>query len=101
VDAVLELDRSPHPIDSAWKLGQEPVSGVLDDAAAVPGNRRQHRVRQQRGQTRMRRLFVLVHQARIAGDIGHQYRGQPPFDPLIGYEASGIRKGHRRFQFYF
>jgi hypothetical protein len=91
MDAVLELRLSPN---SAWKVGQEPISGALDDAAPVPGNRRQDRVRHQCGQTCVRRFFVIVHETRIAGEIRHQYRGQPPFDALVRHEAPGIRKGH-------
>jgi hypothetical protein len=35
-------------------------------------------------------FFVRVHQARIAGNIRHQDRGQPSFDPLRAKEALGI-----------
>ncbi len=32
----------------------------------------------------MRRFLVMLHQARIAGDVGHQYRGEPSFDTIAG-----------------
>ena len=38
LDAGLELHSSSNRFDRAGKLSQEPVAGVLDDAAAVFGN---------------------------------------------------------------
>ena len=43
LDAGLELHSSPNRLDRAWKLRQEPVAGVLHDAAAVFGDRGRRR----------------------------------------------------------
>jgi hypothetical protein len=45
LDTGLELHSSSNRFNSAWKLRQEPVSGVLDNAAAVLGNCRRDSVR--------------------------------------------------------
>src|ERR1700754_3758425 len=68
VHAVLELYGRSHRLYRAWKFGKEPVAGVLDDAAGLPGDRRHNRIRQQCGQAGVRRLLVLMHEARIAGN---------------------------------
>jgi hypothetical protein len=94
VDAVLEQHRRPYRIDGAGEFRQQSVAGVLDDAAAVTGDRRRNGVCQQRHHARMRPLFVCVHQTRIAGDVGHENRGQPPFDTLAGKAALAIRIIH-------
>ena len=59
LDAGLKLHSSPNRFDRARKLRQEPVAGVLHDAAAVFGNCRGDSVRQKRGQSGMRSLFVV------------------------------------------
>ena len=90
VDAALELHGGPHRIDRAGEFGEEAVPGILDDAAAVLDDHRQHRVYQQRSHARMGRFLVRMHQPRIAGDIGHQDRGKPSLDAVAGDEALGI-----------
>src|SRR5450432_1101077 len=45
----------------------------------------------------MCRLFVRMHQPRIAGNIGHQYRSQPPCDAIAGSQVLGIRIVHPSF----
>src|SRR6266851_8223937 len=56
----------------AGETGEEPVSGILDDSARCRSNCRFDDLIQQRHQPRVRFGFVLVHQPRIAGDVGHQ-----------------------------
>ena len=90
VDAALELHGGPHRIDRAGELGEEAVPGILDDAAAVLDDHRQHGVYQQRSHARMGRFLVRMHQPRIAGDIGHQDRGKPSLDAVAGDEALGV-----------
>jgi hypothetical protein len=81
MDAFLELRCSPNRLDRAPKFCQEAIARVLDDAAAVNRDRRLYSVRQKLSQTGVRRLFVIVHQTRVARDIGGQYRRQPAFNP--------------------
>ena len=76
-----KMDGSSNRLDRARKLRQEPVAGVLDNAAAVFRNGWLDNVRQEGSQTRMRSLFVRVHEPRIAGHVGGHYRRQPASDP--------------------
>ncbi len=95
-DAALELDSSSNCLDRARKLRQEPVAGVLHDAAAVFRDCWRYTIREERGQFGMRSLFVIVHQPRIASHVGGQYRRQPalyPDWPLLHHriETSRLR----------
>src|SRR5215468_356250 len=45
MNAALELHRSANRFDRTWKLRQEPVPGVLDNAASVLGNCRLDSIR--------------------------------------------------------
>jgi hypothetical protein len=82
IDAVLKHHRSAHRFHRTRKFGEQTITGVLDHAAAMLRDRRHDGVRQQHGHACMCRLFVNMHQSRITGDIGHQYRGQPPFEAI-------------------
>src|SRR5713101_8301660 len=65
-----------HRVDDAGELDKEPITGGLDDAAAMlpdPGIGDLAPPHPQRGQ---RSFLVLAHEAAIAGDIGCQYRRQ-------------------------
>ena len=74
INTGLEKHRSPNRFDRARKLCQEPVPGVLDNAAAVIGYCRGDSVREERCQFGMRGLFVIVHEPRVASHVGGQYR---------------------------
>src|SRR5262249_40083230 len=82
IHTALELNGSPNGFDSTWKLRQEPVPGVLDNAAAVYGDRGRDTVHEERGQFGVRCLFIMVHQPRVASHVGSQYRRQPALDPV-------------------
>jgi len=58
---ILEVDGRANRLDGARKLRQEPVPGVLDNAAAVLCDCWLNDVPQQRAQTRMCGLFVSMH----------------------------------------
>ena len=60
-DTGLELQSRSNRSDRAWKLCQEPVAGILDDATAVFGDRGRDTVREERCQFGMRGLFVMMH----------------------------------------
>jgi hypothetical protein len=81
MNAGLELHRSSNRLDSARKLRQEPVAGILHDAAAVLRNHGLDTAREERGQFGVRSLFVTVHQPRIASHVSGHYCRQPAFDP--------------------
>jgi hypothetical protein len=81
LDARLELHSSPDRFDRARKLRQEPISGVLDNAAAVFGNCGSNSVREERCKFGMRSLFIIMHEPRIASHVGGHYRRQPSLDP--------------------
>jgi hypothetical protein len=91
MDALLELRCSPNRLDRAPKFCQDPVAGVLYDPATMLRYRRLHRVRQEHGQTCVRCLLVIVHETRITGDIGGQYRRQSAFDPHWGLLRHGTQ----------
>jgi hypothetical protein len=76
-DAGLEPGRGPNRFDGTRKLGQEPVAGILDDTTSVLSDCRLDSVRQKRAQFSVGRLFVMVHEPGIAGDVRGQYRRQP------------------------
>jgi hypothetical protein len=80
-DTGLELHSGSNRSERAWKLCQEPVAGILDDAAAMFGDRGRDIVRKKRCQLGMRGLFVMVHEPQIASHIGSQDRRQPTFSP--------------------
>src|SRR5712691_8864893 len=82
MNAALELHSSSNRLDRARKLRQEPVPGVLHDAAAVLDDCWINGVRQERGQFGMRSLFVIVHEPRVASHVGGHYRRQPALDPV-------------------
>ena len=81
VDAVLKLPRSSNRFDSTRKLRQESVAGVLHNTPAVLHDCRINGVCQKRTQTCVRRLFVVMHEPRIACHVGGQDCRQPAFDP--------------------
>jgi len=74
VDAVLEPQRGSNRFDSTRKLRQEPIAGVLHDTPAVLHDGCIDGVRQECRQTYVRRLFVVMHEPRIASHVGGQYR---------------------------
>src|SRR5690242_12939833 len=77
----LELHSGSNRFDSARKLRQEPVAGVLDDAAAVLGDCGINGVRQKHGQFGVRSFLIIMHKPRIASHVCGQYRRQPALDP--------------------
>src|SRR6266487_4993107 len=82
LDAGLELHSSADRFDRARKLGQEPVAGVLHNAAAVFGDCWLDSFREERPQLGMGSLFVIVHEPRIASHVPGHYRRQPASDPV-------------------
>jgi hypothetical protein len=73
-DAGLKLHSRSNRSDRTWKLCQEPVAGILDDAAAVFGDRRRYNIGEKSCQFSVCGLFIKVHHPRIACHIGGHYR---------------------------
>ncbi len=69
-DAGLELRSSSYRLYGARKLRQEPVAGILHDAAAVFSDCRVGNLRQKISQSCVCGFFVMVHEPRIASHIG-------------------------------
>ena len=74
INTSLELHSSSNRLDRARKLCQEPVAGILHDAAAVFGYCRVDSFLQERRQPSVCGFFVAMHEPRIASHVGGQYR---------------------------
>jgi hypothetical protein len=61
MDAFLELRCRPNRLDRTPKFCEEPVAGIFCDPATMLRDRRLYSLRQEHGQTRVRRLLVIVH----------------------------------------
>ena len=72
----LDLDRAPHRINNTGKIRQEAVAGVLYDPAPVLGDLRIDQLLEVRLQPLVRPLLIRAHQARIAGHVGGEDRGE-------------------------
>jgi hypothetical protein len=72
-----------HRVDDARKLGREPVTGSLDDAAAMLRELRVAQLAPNGLQRRERAFLILAHQPRIAGDIESQDCHEPARDQLL------------------
>ena len=72
---VLHLDRAAHRVDDAAELDQRPVSGALDHAPMMHGNRRVDQIAAQRPQPRQRAVLVCSGEPAVADDVRDQDRG--------------------------
>jgi hypothetical protein len=61
MNAFLKLRRSPNRLDCTPKFCEEPVASIFYDPATMLRDRRLYSLRQELGQTRVRRLLVIVH----------------------------------------
>ncbi|HEY3681194.1 MAG TPA: hypothetical protein VGL45_20970 [Bradyrhizobium sp.] len=84
---LLDNDRATRGIDHAGELGQHAVSGVLDDAAAMAGDRRVHQRLSECLQLGNRAFLVAAHQPAIAGNVRRQHGRQSPFHALAGQKT--------------
>jgi len=80
----LDFDGTPHRVDDALKLDQQPVAGGLDDAAAMLANLWVDELAPMCLQPGERPLLIGAHQPAVAGDIGRQNGRQPSLDALAG-----------------
>ena len=83
---ALDFHGAAHGIDRACKLDQRTVACRFDDTAAMLrdlGIDEFATVRLERCESA---FLVNAHQAAVAGNIGCEDSGQPPFDPRLGHE---------------
>ena len=74
--AVLHLDRAAHGVDHAAELGENAVSGALDDPPVMGGDGGIDQVAAHRPDPSERALFVAAGEAAKADDVGGQNRGE-------------------------
>jgi hypothetical protein len=74
-------------IHSAGELDQQSISGALDDAAIVGGDRRIDDLAAVSLEGFERACLIGSHQTRITDDISRQYRRQPPIQPLLAHKG--------------
>jgi hypothetical protein len=79
---LLHLGRAAQRIDDARELDEQPVAGGFDQPPAVGGDLRVDHLGADRSQPVERTFLINPDQARIAGDISRQNRGQPTFSPI-------------------
>jgi hypothetical protein len=82
--ALLHLDRPTHRFDRAGKLNEDAVAGRLDDAAAAPGDAGVDQIAPARLEPSEGAFLVRPHQARVAGDVGGDHRGELAFGLRCG-----------------
>jgi len=78
-DCPLHVNRALHRIDDARKLGKHAVTRGVENAPAIPRDKRidDLAIRRERAQ---RADFVDAHEAAVAFDIGGEDRGELAFD---------------------
>jgi prevent-host-death family protein len=74
--ASLHLGGTAHRVDDAGELGEQTVSGGLDDAAPVLGDLRIDQLPAMRLEAFERAFLIGPHQARVARHIGGEDRGE-------------------------
>ena len=85
--AALDLDGTARGVEHAAELDQEPVAHHLEDAPAVPGDDRIEELAAMLAQAAQRLLFVGLHEAAVADNVGSQDRREPPFNKLLRHAA--------------
>ena len=71
---VLDFDRAAQCVDHAAEFDERAVAGALHHAPTVNGDSGVDQVAAQRPQSRENTVFVSPREARIADDIGSEYR---------------------------
>jgi hypothetical protein len=76
--AVLHLDGAAHGVDDAAEYDDVAVTGALDDAAVMHGDRRADQVAAERPEPGEHAILVGAGKPRIADNVGNQDRRQVP-----------------------
>src|SRR5262249_13248452 len=85
---ALDFCGTTHGFDRACELDQRPVSGRLDDAAAMLVDFRINKSSAKLFQRGEGALLVLPHQPAVARHIGRENSREPSLYPLTGHIAS-------------
>ena len=72
---VLQLDRASDRIDDAAEFNDAPVTGALDDAAVMDGDRGVDQIAAKSPEPREDAVFVRAGKPAVPDDVGHQDRG--------------------------
>jgi hypothetical protein len=95
----LHLGGAPNSIHDTGKLRQHSVAGILHDAATVLRDLRIDQLTEMGLEPFVRPLLVRTHQARVAGHIGGEDRGETadgkPFVPAVDCRPSLPRNRRR------
>ena len=83
---ALNVDGAAHGVDDADEFDQHAVAGGLDDTAAVLGDLWIDQFLAMRFQLAERAFFVGAHQPAVAGNVGRENGGQPPFDASFDHK---------------
>jgi hypothetical protein len=73
---ALDLQSASHGVHHTGKFGQQPVAGVLYGTAPVFPDLRLDQLPEMRFQAFVRPLLIRAHQARVAGHVGGEDRGE-------------------------
>jgi hypothetical protein len=82
--ATLDIEGTAHRVHYAAELGQQPISGLLDNPAAVFGNLRVDKRAQMVLELGVRAFLIQASQPAIASHIGRQDGCKPSLYPLGG-----------------
>ena len=72
---VLQLDRASDRIDDAAEFNDAPVTGALDDAAVMDGDRGVDQIAAKGSEPREDAVFIRAGKPAVPDDVGHQDRG--------------------------
>src|SRR5690606_37908712 len=80
-------DGAGRGIDEARELDQHAIAGGLDDAAAVPGDRRVDELDPMRPEPGQGAGFVELHQPAVAHHVAGENRHQPALDTNLVHDS--------------
>src|SRR5262249_28109461 len=91
--AVLNIKGTPYRVHHAGELGQQPISGVLDDAPTVLSDLGIDERAQMVREPGVRSLLVLAGQPTVARHVGRQDGSEPSLYALRGQACATVQGG--------